>query len=95
MFSTPAFWSSKGAASTALIPLSWVWHGLGQLRTKLARTQAAELPVICVGNLTAGGTGKTPIVGLIYDQLQSLGHTPAILSRGYGGSHPGPLCVDR
>lgn len=94
MFTTPTFWSHKGIISTALVPLSWVWRGLGWLRHRIARQQAAELPVICVGNLTAGGTGKTPIVGLIYDQLSERGLRPAILSRGYGGNHAGPLWVD-
>lgn len=94
MFTTPTFWNRKGITSTVLVPLSWVWRGLGRLRHLIARQQAAELPIICVGNLTAGGTGKTPIVGLIYDELSARGLRPAILSRGYGGKHAGPLWVD-
>ncbi len=58
----------------------------------LKQTKSA-LPVICIGNLTAGGNGKTPLCEYIVTQLQSLDKKPAILSRGYGGSTPGPYIV--
>jgi tetraacyldisaccharide 4'-kinase len=50
----------------------------------LKRTHRASCPVVCVGNITAGGTGKTPMVEWIADQLVRRGRKPAILSRGYG-----------
>ena len=50
--------------------------------------------MICVGNFSVGGTGKTPVSALLYDQLTARGHKPAILIRGYGGSARQPLWVD-
>ncbi len=52
------------------------------------------MPTICVGNLTAGGAGKTPVVLSLAQLLRARGKRPHILSRGYGGSLHGPLQVD-
>lgn len=94
MIKTPSFWNNRGLVSTALLPLSFIWRGLAALRNSVAKTSAASLPVICVGNITVGGTGKTPLVGLLYDALCDCGYRPAILTRGYGGSQISPLWVD-
>ena len=98
MIKTPQFWNDRGVKSTAisfgLLPLSALWIGLSALRHAITKTSKADLPVICIGNITAGGTGKTPLVGLLYDELLAAGHNPAILTRGYGGSDAGPLWVD-
>lgn len=51
-----------------------------------SKPQPFSVPVIVVGNITIGGTGKTPVVQSLVRYLQSLGHTPGIVSRGYGGS---------
>jgi len=48
-------------------------------------SRAAAVPVICVGNLTTGGTGKTPMVAWVVERLKQAGHSPAILTRGYKG----------
>lgn len=94
MIKTPEFWNNKGVASTALLPLATIWATATHLRDRLAKQINADLPVICIGNLTAGGTGKTPLVSLLYDQLIEAGKSPVIMSRGYGGSQKGPLWVD-
>ena len=94
MIKTPEFWNNKGVASTALLPLATIWATATHLRDRLAKQVNADLPVICIGNLTAGGTGKTPLVSLLYDQLTEAGKSPVIMSRGYGGSQKGPLWVD-
>jgi tetraacyldisaccharide 4'-kinase len=77
-----------------LTPLSWVWAAATARR--IARTSPADpgVPVICIGNLTVGGTGKTPIVREIARRLAAEGRSVHLLSRGYGGRLPGPLQVD-
>lgn len=57
----------------------------------LLKQQKVELPVISVGNLSMGGTGKTPMVELIVEELRSRGHRPCVVSRGYGRKTKGPL----
>ncbi|MBY6062787.1 tetraacyldisaccharide 4'-kinase [Pseudidiomarina sediminum] len=52
-----------------------------------------SVPVIVVGNISVGGTGKTPVTLALIERLQALGHQPAIISRGYGGKGPFPLRV--
>ena len=59
--------------------------GLTALRSAFARPYHSALPVICVGNITVGGTGKTPLVSVLCTALQAANLTPVILSRGYGG----------
>ncbi len=94
MIKTPTFWSNKGVISTLFLPLSGLWSLAGAVRNMLAQQSHANLPVICVGNLTVGGTGKTPVVAYLYDWCVTAGHSPVILSRGYGGSASKPLWVD-
>lgn len=54
----------------------------------------SKIPVVCIGNFTAGGAGKTPMAIWVAEELKSLGRKPAFLSRGYGGTSPGPHLVD-
>nr|WP_225908021.1 tetraacyldisaccharide 4'-kinase [Hyphomonas sediminis] len=77
-----------------LTPLSWLY--LKGLKRKLARTlpETAPVPVICIGNLTAGGAGKTPVTEAIRNRIIEGGLRAASLSRGHGGTERGPLCVD-
>jgi tetraacyldisaccharide 4'-kinase len=80
---TAAFLSPWAAA---LAPLSRVYAAVARARRRRLRERARRLPapVVSVGNITVGGTGKTPVVELIVRELGRLGRRPAILSRGYG-----------
>lgn len=56
--------------------------------------QRSELPVVCIGNFTVGGAGKTPVAIAVADACTRIGRKPAFLTRGYGGSEKGPLLVE-
>jgi tetraacyldisaccharide 4'-kinase len=91
-------WLSRGWLSRALLPLAWAFGAATALRRTLhawglAPTRRLPVPVVVVGNLIAGGAGKTPTVIAIVHALQRRGHTPGIVSRGHGGSDSGPLEV--
>jgi tetraacyldisaccharide 4'-kinase len=78
---------------TGLIPLIPFYYLLFMLNKKIKRTRDAGLTVVCVGNITTGGTGKTPAVIYIAGLLKGLGYSPAVVSRGYGGSKSGEGAV--
>jgi tetraacyldisaccharide 4'-kinase len=78
-------------ARLALAPLGATWGTVMALRNAAydrgwLATRQAGVPVVCVGNLTLGGTGKTPLVAWVVRHLTSLGCQPAIVSRGYGAA---------
>ena len=77
-----------------LSPASWAVGAVMRAQWSLKRPQRASLPVICIGNLTAGGAGKTPTAIAVAGLLEALGERPAFLSRGYGGTIRGPHLVD-
>ena len=91
----PDFWHEPATWQARL--LDKAGHAYGRLvtwrATRPARYQA-PVPVICIGNFTLGGSGKTPAVQAMARLLQQQGKSPAILLRGYGGSAKGPLHVD-
>lgn len=77
-----------------LVPLSWLIYLGSRLRQFFSFTQTVDCPVICVGNFTVGGAGKTPTTLYIANYLASKGAKPAIVSRGYRGRLRGPIKVD-
>jgi len=90
----PAFWWREASfAARALAPLAAVYGAVTQRRLAQAGARAA-VPVVCVGNPTLGGAGKTPLVLTLARSLMGAGETPVLLSRGYGGRLAGPLQVD-
>lgn len=95
---TPDFWfnppARPGMLARLLSPLGWI-YATGTSR-RLARTEPTKLriPVVCVGNINAGGTGKTPTVIAVVDRLSAAFHVPHVVSRGYGGRLKGPVRVD-
>jgi tetraacyldisaccharide 4'-kinase len=90
----PAFWwESPGLAAILLSPIAAVYAGVAARR--LARPGArVGIPVICVGNPTIGGAGKTPTALAIARLLIATGEKPMFLTRGYGGSLAGPVMVE-
>jgi tetraacyldisaccharide 4'-kinase len=91
----PEFWSDRSSLLAALLsPLGWGYHFGGVVRRANTTSWRAPLPVICIGNLTAGGTGKTPVALAIAEKLKAAGKSPHFLTRGYGGSVSGPVAVD-
>lgn len=96
---TPGFWYPQNPglislAATALTPLGWLYDGAGRVKSLVTRPYDPGVPVICVGNLTVGGTGKTPVAMAIGRWLDAQGSNPWFLSRGHGGLEKGPLRVD-
>ena len=90
----PAFWwRPAGLASGLLAPMAAAYGAIAA-RRMAGPGARAELPVLCVGNFTHGGVGKTPTVMMIARMLQEAGLRPCCLSRGYGGSLAGPKLVD-
>lgn len=96
MTRAPAFWDrpSPDWRAQLLRPLGAL-YAMGTAR-RLAKGKPVQLdiPVVCVGNLNAGGTGKTPTVIAVVEHLRSLHHEPHIVSRGYGGKVEGVQRVD-
>jgi tetraacyldisaccharide 4'-kinase len=92
---TPDFWQKGGALAMALAPLGALYGASVAFKARHASPFDPGLPVICVGNLTAGGSGKTPIAIAIAEMLRARGHRPYFLTRGYGGSEKGPALASR
>lgn len=90
----PDFWWRKpGAGAALLYPLSAIYGAAAAFR--LARPgYKANIPVLCVGNPTLGGAGKTPTAIAIATLLKAQGKNPFFLTRGYGGTLQGPLLVE-
>ncbi len=87
-------WYEGAVSGWLLLPLSGVYWLLLKLRALLFRygiyrSYKAHAPLVVVGNITAGGTGKTPTVIWLVNELREKGFTPGIVSRGYGGSKSG------
>ncbi|MCE2510340.1 MAG: tetraacyldisaccharide 4'-kinase [Alphaproteobacteria bacterium] len=91
---SPRFWEKAGGLAYALAPLGLAWSAGSVLRQTLTKPYRAAIPVICVGNLVVGGTGKTPVTLAIAEYLKKLGLKPHLLGRGYGGSAKGPTRVE-
>ncbi|BBK34512.1 lipid-A-disaccharide kinase [Stella humosa] len=88
----PDFWQIGGPLAVLLRPLGAAYALGGAVRRSLVTPWQASVPVVCVGNLTVGGTGKTPVVLDLARRLAQ--RQPHIVTRGYGGRLAGPVRVD-
>lgn len=94
----PAFWQSSSLPAVLLLPLSGLFALVSGVRRRLFRLgmlRAVRLPVpvLVVGNIAVGGSGKTPVVEWLIGRLRAAGFTPGIVSRGYGGRVAGVAVV--
>lgn len=88
------WWRPPGVVAALLSPLAAIYDGFATRRLA-SKGAEAGIPVICVGNFTLGGSGKTPAAIAVAQLLAEAGRKPVLLSRGYGGTAQGPLLVDR
>jgi tetraacyldisaccharide 4'-kinase len=91
---TPDFWyQPAGLLACLLWPAGWLYGRVTGWR--MSRKGAVlNVPVVCIGNFTAGGAGKTPTTIAVLAMLAAMGEKPFVVSRGYGGRSVGPLLVD-
>ncbi len=94
----PEFWDNPpnrpGIKANLLAPLGALYAIATAKRISKPASLKPTIPVICIGNLNAGGTGKTPTAMAMIQRLQGMGKTVHVVSRGYGGSLEGPLQVN-
>lgn len=98
---SPSFWYPSSNPTLrdrllrlAMTPFAAVYAFGAGMRHRMTVPERISVPVICIGNFTAGGAGKTPTAIAIAKKLETMGETPHFVSRGYGGQESGPVCVD-
>ena len=91
----PAFWAEPpGVLANLLLPIGAAWDSVGRLRRVLSHSYYPPIPVVCVGNLVAGGAGKTPVALAMTSHFGARGLPVHVVTRGYGGRLGGPVRVD-
>lgn len=92
----PGWWYGSGprVMTHLLGPLGYLYGAAAKARYLRGKAYRSRLPVVCISNFTAGGTGKTPLTLHLARDLAARGHQPVALTRGYGGSLSGPYWID-
>lgn len=92
----PSWWYERPdhPFRTVLRPIAAAYGTIARRRLRSGRAHRAGIPVVCIGNFTAGGSGKTPLSRTVAEVLGDLGRRPVFLTRGYGGTERGPHLVD-
>lgn len=94
-FKAPAFWwLKKGFWAYSLAPMAWIYAYFAQRNFNKRKIKAVQLPVLCIGNYTLGGNGKTPLSIAMAQKAKAAGLRPAIISRGYRGNYKAMHIVD-
>lgn len=96
--STPSHWQTRGPLAILLLPAAGLFAAVAAIRRMAyrgnwLRGEHAGVPVIVIGNITVGGTGKTPLVLWLAQFLAARGRHPGIISRGYRAAHSDPRAV--
>ena len=90
----PFWWHERDWRSYLLYPASAVYGAIAGSRMDMAEPPRMDIPVLCVGDLTVGGAGKTPVAIALAKTARRAGYSPGFLSRGYGGGVSHPRLVD-
>ncbi|MDN5249631.1 tetraacyldisaccharide 4'-kinase [Bartonella sp. TP] len=95
LFKAPDFWwLKKGFCSYGLAPIAYIYAYFSKRNFNKSKIKSVQLPVLCIGNYTLGGNGKTPLSIAMARKAKSLGLHPAIISRGYRGNYKAMHIVD-
>ena len=90
----PFWWEKPGLQAALLSPLGWAYGRVARRIMEKRQRKAVSVPVICVGNFTVGGSGKTPTALALADAVEAIGLKPGFLTRGYGGNIRHATVVD-
>src|SRR4029078_8480370 len=84
---TPSWWyRDKGVVASALSPIGALYGRIAEARAARLMPSRSRLPLLCIGNFTAGGGAKSPTAIAVARLLKELGTKPCFLTRGYGGA---------
>jgi tetraacyldisaccharide 4'-kinase len=95
MLKYPEFWNSRSLISIILFPLTYLFRFGSLIRRVFSKEIDLKFPIICVGNVSVGGTGKTPIIKEIARYYNKQNKKIIVISKGYGGSYFMPFIVDK